>query len=813
MNIPYLNGASLMPRLLLISVVSMVLVVTGCSEAPLSVPKKLDFERSPQADSPSLLGQERLQKRYTESNTPKLPSSKQAAEKNTENAVPEVDQKSAMIVSFDQLPLPTFIQAVYGNILKANYSMDAAVAARTDLVTFHTAKPQTAAQMGNLTRLLLKSYGVAVQDFGGVIRIVPDTASNSYAPQIRRGRAQPTTPTGFRPIFYYVEMDAIRVADFSTLIRSMFGNKLTMQDDLTRNAVLIGGQSDDVAAAMDVIQVFDQPLMRGQHTKVVDPVFWTAEEFSKRMVEVLGGEGYSASISIASGTPIVVLPIQPLNRIVIFASSDAVLDHILHWARELDKPAASQAGGAFFTYPVKYADAQALAKTLSELMSGSSASLAPAAAGTAGTTPTAVAANAIKAGSKIVVNNATNSLIIQGGGPEQYRQWITLLSELDKPTKSAMIDVLVAELDVTTAQSLGVEWDFRQQTPSISNGSINPTTSTGQTPGFNFNIFNNSGLLRTAINAVATTSNNRVLSSPKIMARNGETATISVGTDVPILTQQTTNAAGSNGIPGVTTNSVTYRSTGVILKVRPVINSGNRIDLDISQEVSIVSPTNGGASGTPSIDTKRVDTKLTLKDGSTVMLAGLIANNDGISDGGVPLLKDIPLLGNLFKTQTNSRGKTELVILITPYIINDDFEAEAISDAFQNSLGDWAKELKAQAGVNRSSPASQPGPETHDERLKPFNDNQKASAPAHAIDEEKGHMPTEDKPGIPSAPTSPESDESAPPGVIMSKPQVTTPQNTSDKKAQDKPISPPANSKPVSDPNLLDELRRTINGN
>ncbi len=102
----------------------------------------------------------------------------------------------------------------------------------------------------------------------------------------------------------------------------------------------------------------------------------------------------------------------------------------------MDQPPKTQAGGAYFTYPVKYADAQALAKTLSELISPGSNVGAPAPPGPGGA-PAAAAAALAKRSSKIVVNNATNSLIIQGGGPDEYRQWMTLLAELDKPTKSA----------------------------------------------------------------------------------------------------------------------------------------------------------------------------------------------------------------------------------------------------------------------------------------------------------------------------------------------------------------------------------------
>ncbi len=813
-KISHFTGKLSIIRLLPLSTVAVLFTISGCNNTTLIVPKKIEFERSTQINSASLVGQEAQQRQYVESDTPKLPAMRMSnVDKNGAKAVAGIDEKLDLIVSFDQMPLPAFIQAVYGGVLKANFSIDGAVASRTDLVTFHTPKPQSASQMANLARLLLKSYGIAVQDFGGVIRIVPDTASNSYSPQIRRGRAQPDTPMSLRPVFHYIELDAVRVNDFSSLLRVMFGTKIQIQDDLGRNALLISGQADDIAAAMDVIQVFDQPVMRGQRTKRVSPVFWTADEFSKRLVDVLGAEGYSASTSITSGAPILILPIQPLNSIIIFSSSEAILNHILKWAKELDKPSESQAGGAFFTYPVKYADAQALAKTLSDLIGGGTTAVAPIAA-----TPGATAVPAAKISSKIVVNNATNSLIIQGGGADQYRQWMALLAELDKPTKSALIDVMVAEVTAGTTDRLGVDWSFRGSTPTASSGSAGST-------GFNFNIFNNSGLLRTTINALALKTDGQILSSPKIMARNGETATIQVGDEVPILTS-TTTSAGSIIAPGTTTNTVQYRSTGVILKVRPVINSGSRIDLDISQEVSTVKNTTSGVNTSPTISNRKIDTKLTLKDGSTVMLAGLISNDNSSSDSGVPILKDIPGLGNLFKSQNADRNKKELVILITPYIINDDFEAESISNAFQNSLGDWAKDLKARIDTTSLKRPPVPAPEVMN-HSPAATDATQTPSPTPAINEPKEEVTPAAMEHIPNTPPvsdSLESNESLlPPGVIMSKPAAIPELKASEarainqkaagtiqNKSQNKLIPPPTDSKSVDNPDLLEELRRAV---
>ncbi len=816
-----LDGKLFTERLRPISVFFLIIPLSGCTSPNMILPNTLEFERSPKLEVSTILGDQKVQRQFEINDTPNLPSIRSSNEKPSQTQAAVEDEKADLLVAFDQMPLPTFIQAVYGPILKSNYSVDGAVAARTDLVTFRTPKPQTRTQMADLTRLLLKSYGIAVQDFGGVIRIVPDTASNSYSPQIRRGRALPDAPISLRPVFNYIELEAVRTSDFASLLRTMFGAKIQLQEDPPRNAVLISGQPDDVAAAMEVIQIFDQPVMRGQRSKRVSPVFWTADEFAKRLVDVLSAEGYVASSTVSVGAPILVMPIAPLNSVIIFSASDTILAHALRWAQDLDRPSDSQAGGAYFTYSVKFADAQALAKTLSELINPGAQAAAPVAG-----------APAPKRPSRIVVNNNTNSLIIQGGGPDEYRQWMTLLAELDKPTKSALIDVIVAEVTLNDSNSLGFDWTFNGAGTTTGISGVVQTASAGAT-GLTVNFLNKAGLVKAKLNALATQSNAQILSSPKIMARNGETATIQVGDEVPIITSQQSTA-----VPGATTgllSTIQYRTTGVILKVRPVINSGNRIDLDISQEVSNAKITQTGVSISPTISTRKIDTKLSLRDGSTVLLAGLITNDNNLTDSGVPFLKDIPGVGNLFKSSSTTNIKKEMVILITPYVINDDFEAESISAAFQSSLGDWAKELKERSATAllKRPELSAPAPERKEKpELPGINGAPPPLNPAPAIPPSPAQSPIEDltvqTPEQTVAPASMNKDVNAiPSDVIMSKPEpivvpppISPPAATSavGKKAAPgkttqgttRTSPPPVNGRAVENADLLEELRRTV---
>ena len=608
------------------------------------------------------------------------------------------DEKADITLMFDQLQLPNFIQVVFGNILKANFSVDEKVSSRTDLVTLRTAKPQTPAQVRLTATLLLKTYGIAVTDVGGFLRIVPDNTMQGYSPEIRRGRALPTTPLPLRPIFQLVELVAVQTNEVTAWINKMYGQKLNIQEDSARGLLLISGQSDDVAAAMESIRVLDQPRMRGQHSARIDPLFWSALDLGNKLNEILSAEGYRTSPSVSANTPVIILPIPTINSIFVFAGDPAIVSHVVDWARDLDKP--TRKGGGLFTYKVRYSDAQELAKTVRELLG--TAPAAPAQPQAAG--------QGQPARTRVVVNPSTNTLIFQGT-MDEYSGLVNLLQDLDQPAKTALIEVTVAEVNLTGGEQLGIEWTLNNANAAGAIWSVGTLGGLGiGAGGLNIRRFSLAGDPRVLINALATKNRARILSSPRILARNGETATIQVGQEVPVITsQQTTPVTGGTG--GVL-QTVQYRQTGVILKVKPVIHAGDRIELEVAQEVSSAGSTTTGVSTSPTISTRKVETKLSLKDGATVLLGGLMSGNQSNNQSGVPFLKDIPGVGQLFRVDADTYSSTELIVLITPYIISDDKDAAAITEAFRERLGGWAQNAPpARAYKHETNPQGPSEPE------------------------------------------------------------------------------------------------------
>lgn len=692
-----LQSIAFIPVLLVVQMLSGCASEQGFIPPPLAIEKREAVAGTVQAQAAAV---QPFATAVEQTPKPPLPSRSVAGKGAPSSSV--LEEKADITLSFDQIPLPSFVQVVYGSILKWNFSVDPQVFGRTDLVTLRTGQAQTPTEVAETARMLLKSYGVAVTDMGGgFYRIVPDSALKGYAPEIRRGRALPEVPLPLRPIFQLVELEAVRSGDVSQHLRTMFGQRITVQEDATRNALMISGQSDDVTAALEAVHVLDQPLMKGRNSVRINPVLWPAEELARRLNEILTTEGYGVGTSANLNVPVILLPIQAVNAIIVFAHDQAVIDHVVKWAKDLDRPIASRgAGSNYFTYHVRYTDAQELSKTLQELLSGapvSTQAAIPAGAVVVGPTPTP------RRSSRVVVNPATNSLIFQGNADE-YTQLLGLMRELDKPAKAALIEVTVAEVSLDDKHQLGIEWAFGDAAAGGLSGGTVGGLGIGS-GGLTIKRLNSALDVRMVLNALATNNRAKILSSPRIVARNGETATIQVGDEVPIITSQQTTptTAGTGGI----LQTVQYRNTGVILRVRPTIHSGDRIDMDVAQEVSSASSTTTGVSSSPTISSKKVETKLSLKDGSTVMLGGLISIDESQNESGVPLLKDIPGIGQLFRTNSDTNRKRELIVLITPYVINDDYDAQSITEAFRKQLGPWA-----QSGVQPLRPPRGKGEET-----------------------------------------------------------------------------------------------------
>jgi general secretion pathway protein D len=283
---------------------------------------------------------------------------------------------------------------------------------------------------------------------------------------------------------------------------------------------------------------------------------------------------------------------------------------------------------------------------------------------------------------RIVADEKNNALVIYAP-PRQYRLIEDALKRLDVVPLQVLIEATIAEVTLNDNLSYGTQFFLQKPGASIFSLSNNITTRTPAAvlPGFNYT-FLASGI-NVVLSALSAVTDVDVVSSPELLVLDHHEASLQVGQEVPILTAQVQQTV-TNGAPVV--NTVSYVSTGVILHVRPQVNQNGVITLDISQEVSDVTTTTSSALGSPTINQRLVQTTVSVADGQTVALGGLITENRTLSNSGVPLLKDVPLFGGLFGTRQNQKGRTELLVLLSPRVLHDAAEARGATEELRGRL-------------------------------------------------------------------------------------------------------------------------------
>jgi general secretion pathway protein D len=291
----------------------------------------------------------------------------------------------------------------------------------------------------------------------------------------------------------------------------------------------------------------------------------------------------------------------------------------------------------------------------------------------------------IKVGN-IVADKSTNTLIIKAT-PIEFEVIKSLLRELDVVPKQVLIEMVIAEVSLGQGLQYGVEGLLKG---FLDGTSFTIGTSFGLAPqaqtlqGFTTIIFNKNNDIRGILNFLASKTSLKVLSAPHILVKDNEEAKIEVGAEVPILTQQVVPITG--GTLNVQ-NMVQYRTTGVILRVRPIVSADNSVTLKITQEVSdAVKNTIQPELTSPLITKRSASTTLILRNDQVGLLGGIIQNRLQKQKSGVPLLADIPGLGILFSNESTSSSNTELILLIKAHVISTPEEEKSAKESFESKL-------------------------------------------------------------------------------------------------------------------------------
>ena len=457
------------------------------------------------------------------------------------------------------------------------------------------------------------------------------------------------------------------------LIDPFVSSRVTITADEERGALILQGPQSEVESALAAIQSFDTPYL-------TDRVFGM---FKLRYADAETIRAEIEALNVAqdgAGAELIALP--RLNLLFVSTKTQSAFDEARHWVERLDQPSGGDKRRLRY-YAVQNTPAEVLANQLnaafgglaggsiagfsnerSGLDNGPSSSVQPSFRQSA----PAAAGDGNRA--NIAIDEINNALIIRATDQE-YREILELVEHMDVQSPQVLIEATIAEVTLNDDLSYGVRW-FWENAESTTTLSDNAQGAVGPVfPGFSYTYFESNA--RVALNLLASVTDVTVLSAPSIMVLNNQSANLQVGDEVPVVTQ-TAQSVVDNNAPIV--SAVQLRETGVILEVKPRINASDVVVLDITQEVSDVTPTTTSGIDSPTIQQRKFTSTVAVKNNGTVALGGLIRETYTDNESGLPLLKDIPGIGYAFKSRDITKRRTELIIFLTPRIIRTDEDAQ-----------------------------------------------------------------------------------------------------------------------------------------
>ena len=290
-------------------------------------------------------------------------------------------------------------------------------------------------------------------------------------------------------------------------------------------------------------------------------------------------------------------------------------------------------------------------------------------------------------GIRVMADELNNSVLVWSTKTE-YAKIESTLKRLDLPLTQVLIEATIVEVTLNDDLKYGLQWAFsdsRANTGYTGQGQVSGLDKGvlgGIAQGFTYTLSNSLGSVRAVLNALATKSLLKVISSPSLMVLDNHTATINVGNQQPIQTSVTYLINNENA----STSTIQYKDTGVNLVVTPSVNAGNIVTMQVDQTVTDVGSPQASAGGQPAFLQRQISSKVAVRSGETIVLGGLIKDNKTTGKAGVPFLQDVPIVGNLFGTNEVAGNRTELLVVITPRVVRSDIDIREVSEDLRDRM-------------------------------------------------------------------------------------------------------------------------------
>lgn len=609
---------------------------------------------------------------------------------------PNLAQAKGVVLNFTDVDIATMVKFI-SDLTGKNFIMDDRVKGKISV--FSPAKLSNE-EAYNVFTSVLELKGFTVVPAGKVMKIIPTATAKQAGMRVfadgEKSVMNDTYQARVIPLSHIAPQDAV------TFLQPLVSKDGQISAFGAANMIMVVDSALNMQKILGILKYIDSDQPR-EGAELLFLKNAGAESVASMVRDWLGGKssgakpaaatpGGAASVS-GGGASATVVADTRLNALIVFGSDRDKAD-VKKFVAMIDvvPPTTSSKVNVYY---LENAEATEVAKVLDGLIKGSA---------TAGAAPAAAAAAApqmaLFEGGKVSItpDKATNSLVILAS-PNDYQNLLAVIQKLDRRSRQVFVQAMIAEVSLTKAKQLGVQWAFlgAAGTGSVGAGvsydpmgatsavasSLATLTTAGVTPPLD--ALKSPALFAVALQALQNNGAVNVLSTPNVMTSDNKEAEIFVGENVPFLSG--TNLTST----GLSQQSIERKDTGIILKIKPQISEGDYVKLDIYQEISAVKDF-GTASAQNLGTTKRsAKTSVVVKNTDTVVIGGLIQDKDQITESKIPLLGDIPGLGWLFKTKSTSRDKTNLLIMLTPRIIKDARDMAEVSVSEKNNFGDAVK--------------------------------------------------------------------------------------------------------------------------
>jgi general secretion pathway protein D len=632
-------------------------------------------------------------------------------------------------LNFEQAPLDEITHAILGDILQLDYLVDRPLEGK---VTLRTRTPIPRDELLVVLESLLKAHSVLmIRGKDGRYLVTGSQQAMSIRPRV--GSADDTA-AGFSNMI--VPLEYISASAMAEILEPLAEPSAFVRVDNTRNILMLAGTRAQLSGWLQVITTFDVDMLAGMSVGLFPLENSSVEETVdavNSLLKAAGGEAGDISGIVR------VLPMERLNSVLVISPRATYLDRVGEWVERLDVNPDARFAKRLYVHPVQNTTATRLAGLLNTIYAGSAA-----AAGATGTTgsgagdsnalapglsPESIGGGGQRGGGgagggsrmqtggvnsgrgaraasaamsatsfdstggqdmgpledvRVVADEENNALMIYANG-KQYDIIKNALKQLDVVATQVIIEASIMEVQLIDELRYGLEWTFKNNTINGNNNYSGLGTlaaaAAGPTPaaGFSYTVTNSVGDISAVLNALSEESLINVISSPSVMVLDNHTAFIAVGDQVPVLQGQTITNGGNS------VQNITYRDTGVQLSVRPSVNAGGLVTMDIEQSVIDVGSIDS-ATGQRAFLDRTINSRVAVRSAESVVLGGLIRENASLGDSGVPLLHKIPVIGSLFGTTTTDNRRTELLVIITPRVLSNEAELRAVSDEMREQV-------------------------------------------------------------------------------------------------------------------------------